>query len=369
VTDKKSAGTAHNPSWSGTTASEWTGSVPAQSTGLTPSTTYAIPAFDAAGNALPAPDTTPPITPANLAANLISAPQINLSWTDSIDNVGVTGYLLERCQNAGCSNFAQIAAPTATNYSDTALVAETSYSYRVRAKDAAGNLSPYSNTATTTTLTAAPTAITFVQMNHRTPFTSQTQVVVPYTLAQTAGNLNIVVVGWNDTAASVISVTDSNKNVYARAVGPTQFAGYATQSIYYAKNIIGAASGANSVTVSFSAGAMRPDIRILEYAGLDTVNPVDVTAGNVGNTANTDSGLVSTRSATELLFGANTVFTSVPGPGSGYIARIVTNPDGNIAEDRPVATIGSYRATAPLNAAGPWIMQLVTFRAPGQLAH
>jgi hypothetical protein len=292
-----------------------------------------------------------------------------LSWTASTDNVGVTNYLIERCQNAECSNFAQIAAPTATNYSDMALAAGTSYSYRVCARDAAGNLSPYSNTATTTTLTAAPTAITFVQANYGTRLTSQTQVVVPYTAAQTAGNLNIIVVGWNDTTASVVSVTDSNKNVYAPAVGPTQFAGYATQSIYYAKNIAGTAAGMNSVTVSFSAAAVRPDIRILEYAGLDTVNPLDVTAGNMGNTENTDSGFVTTRSATELLFAASTVFTSVPGPGSGYIARIVTNPDGNIAEDRPVAAIGRYRSTAPLNAAGPWIMQLVTFRAPGQLTH
>ena len=41
-----------------------------------------------------------------------SSSQINLSWTASTDNVGVTGYLVERCQGAGCTNFAQIATPT-----------------------------------------------------------------------------------------------------------------------------------------------------------------------------------------------------------------------------------------------------------------
>ena len=44
----------------------------------------------------------------------------------STDNVGVTGYRIERCQGAGCTNFAQIAAPTGTGttYSDTSAAAQ-----------------------------------------------------------------------------------------------------------------------------------------------------------------------------------------------------------------------------------------------------
>ena len=37
-----------------------------------------------------------------------STTQINLGWTASTDNVGVTGYRVERCQGAGCTNFAQV---------------------------------------------------------------------------------------------------------------------------------------------------------------------------------------------------------------------------------------------------------------------
>src|SRR2546421_10975363 len=70
----------------------------------------------------------------------------SLSWTVSTDNVGVTGYRVERCQGAACSNFAQIAAPTTSAFNDTGLTASTSYSYRVRATDAAGNLSTFSLT-------------------------------------------------------------------------------------------------------------------------------------------------------------------------------------------------------------------------------
>ena len=95
----------------------------------------------------PPSDTTPPTAPSGLAATAISSSQINLSWTASTDNVGVTGYRIERCQGAGCSNFGQIAAQTALTYSDNTLGANTSYRYRVLAVDAATNLSPYSNIA------------------------------------------------------------------------------------------------------------------------------------------------------------------------------------------------------------------------------
>ena len=64
---------------------------------------------------------------------------------------------MERCQGSGCTAFAQIASVADTTYSDTSLAAATSYSYRVRATDAAGNLSGYSTTATTTTLAADTT--------------------------------------------------------------------------------------------------------------------------------------------------------------------------------------------------------------------
>lgn len=100
-------------------------------------------------------DTESPTVPTNLSATTISNSQINLSWTASTDNVGVTGYLIERCQGAGCSNFSQIGTPTGTTYNDTGLSASTSYSYRVRAIDAVPNYSGYSSTATAITQAAS----------------------------------------------------------------------------------------------------------------------------------------------------------------------------------------------------------------------
>ena len=102
-------------------------------------------------------DTQAPTAPTNLSATAVSNTQVNLSWTASTDNVGVTNYLVERCQGASCSNFAQIATPATTSYNDTGRTASTTYRYRVRAQDAVPNFSAYSGIASATTPAAPDT--------------------------------------------------------------------------------------------------------------------------------------------------------------------------------------------------------------------
>lgn len=112
-------------------------------------------------------DTTPPNVPANLAASVVSSTQIDLTWNASADagGSGLSGYRLERCQGVGCTNFAQIVQQSGRTYSNTGLSASTTYRYRVRAYDAAGNTSGYSSiiqSATSADITApsAPTGLT-----------------------------------------------------------------------------------------------------------------------------------------------------------------------------------------------------------------
>src|SRR6267378_205841 len=212
---------------------------------------------------------------------------------------------------------------------------------------------------------AQSSTIAYVQSNYAAPQTPQTTVAVPYTAAQTAGNLNVVVVGWNDSTATVLSLNDTSGNIYFPALTPTVQSGTASLVIYYAKNIAAAVAGANSVTVTFALAANFSDIRIAEYSGLDPVNPLDVAVGAQGNNATSSSGAVTTTNANDLLVGANMVQTMTTGPGSGYTNRVITTPDGDILEDRLVTAIGSYAATAPVSPSGQWIMQVVAFRAAG----
>jgi hypothetical protein len=201
-------------------------------------------------------------------------------------------------------------------------------------------------------------SIAFVQVNAATPQTPTSAVVMNYTVPQTAGNLNVVVVGWNDTTSTVSGVSDSRGNSYSQAGTMVTGAGI-RQAIYYAKNIVG---GSNTVTVTFNQAAPYVDVRILEYSGLDTSNPLDVTAGAAGSGTAASSGAATTTSANELIFGAGTTTNAFTAAGSGYTMRILTSPDKDIAEDQVAAAAGSISATAT-GLSGAWIMQMATFRA------
>jgi hypothetical protein len=206
-------------------------------------------------------------------------------------------------------------------------------------------------------------AIGFVQVNSAVPQTPQTSVSVAYTVAQTAGDLNVVIVGWGSSTATVGTVTDSSGNVYQLAVGPTVYSdqsGTTQQSIYYAANI--AAAGANTVTVTFTTAAAWPDIRILEYSGIATTSPLDVTAGAAGSSTSASSGPATTTVMNGLIVGADDTWTHTTGPGSGFTSRVITSPDGDIAEDKITTTVGSYTATAPISPSGPWVMQMAAFK-------
>ena len=199
----------------------------------------------------------------------------------------------------------------------------------------------------------------FVHGSSSSPQTPQTSVSVAFHSTQFAGDLNLVVASWNDSTSHIQSVTDTAGNTYVLATGPTVNASW-TQAIYYAKNIV--ASTTNTVTVTFSAAANYPDIRIAEYSGLDLVNPIDTTVTGQGNGTTSNSGNLTTTNAHDLLVAANVVETWTNGAGSGYMARIVTSPDGDILEDKLVTSTGTYNATAPLLYSGHWIMQLIAFR-------
>ena len=54
------------------------------------------------------PDTAAPSQVSGLGASAVSSSRIDLSWSAASDNVGVTGYEIERCQGAGCSSFAAV---------------------------------------------------------------------------------------------------------------------------------------------------------------------------------------------------------------------------------------------------------------------
>ena len=96
--------------------------------------------------------------------------------------------------------------------------------------------------------------------------------------------------------------------------------------------------------MTFNAATPFVDVRIAEYAGLDRVNPLDVTASAGGDNAQPNSGAATTGSARELLVGAGTTTGQFTGAGSGYTPRIITSPD---ATSSKTGSSQAPAATAP----------------------
>lgn len=91
-------------------------------------------------------DQQPPTAPANLRSTAVTASSISLAWDASIDNVGITGYDVYE----GSGIVGSVSGTTLV-FTHNGLTADTTHSYTVKAKDAAGNVSAASNVLTVKT--------------------------------------------------------------------------------------------------------------------------------------------------------------------------------------------------------------------------
>ncbi len=132
-------------------------------TGLSPNSTYyyRVRAYNGVGNSgysnvsSAVTDNIAPAAPSGLTASAVSSSRINISWTDNSSNE--SGFRIERSTNNN-SNYTEISGSLpagTTSFSNTGLNPNTTYFYRVRAYNGAGN-SGYSNETSATT-NAAPT--------------------------------------------------------------------------------------------------------------------------------------------------------------------------------------------------------------------
>lgn len=143
------------------------------------------------GTTPPPADTTAPGAPSNARSTAVTASSVTLAWNASTDNVGVTGY--------NVYNGANLAATvTGTSATVSSLAANTSYTFTVKAKDAAGNLSAASNAVT-------------VKTSGTTPPSDSAAPSVPANLTSTAQTTSSVSLSW---AASTDNVGVTGYEVY-----------------------------------------------------------------------------------------------------------------------------------------------------------
>jgi len=222
-----------------------------QDVGLTPNTsyTYRVAAYDAAGNTSSqsaaasattpaASDVSPPSTPQSLVASAVGPTQVNLSWSASTDNVGVTGYRIFR-------GGVQVGNANGLSFQDVGLSPSTTYSYTVAAFDAAGNTSSPSTAASATTPAAA----------------DATPPSTPLNLVATAAGPTQVNLTWS-TSTDNVAVTGYRIFRNALQVGTSTTASYQdaglTASTTYSYTVSAYDATGNTSPQSAAASATTP---------------------------------------------------------------------------------------------------------------
>jgi RHS repeat-associated protein len=162
--------------------------------------------------------TAPPDAPSNLTATAVSSTRVDLAWTDNSGDEN--NFIVERATGTGSFTTIATLSPNVTTYSNTATVASTSYTYRIRATNSIGN--SYSNTATVITpgpAPSAPTSLTAtaanssqINLSWTDNSTNETEFVVERT--ENGSFVEVATLGANVTTYSDTAVTSTLSNTY-----------------------------------------------------------------------------------------------------------------------------------------------------------
>ena len=288
----------------------------------------------------PAPDTTPPSVPTNLALVSKSSVAALISWTASTDNVGVAGYRVYR-------NGVAVGTAAAVMYLDIGLTPATTYQYTVAAYDAAGNQSAQSAPLSVVTDPPGGTSDT-------------TPPSVPQNLRLVARTTGSISMAW-DASTDNVGVTG-----YSVFRG-TAMAAFVTGTSYTDTGLAPGTTYVYTVTAVDAAlnysGASLPLIAATEALAQDTTPPsvpqnlrlVTRTSSTVGIAwdASTDNvgvaGYLVYRDGVVVHTGAGTSYTDTGlSPGSTYTYRVSAyDAAGNQSAQSAPLTAVTSAADAP----------------------
>jgi chitodextrinase len=323
-------------------------------TGLTAATAYdfSVKAKDAAGNvsassnvinittATPFVDTIAPTAPTALAASGTTETTTNLSWTASTDDVAVTAYEVY-------NGATLVATVSTTTYNVTGLTAATAYTFSVKAKDAAGNVSASSNVINITTATPfvdtiAPTAPTTLAASGTTTSTTN--------LTWTASTDNVSVTGYDVYQGSTLkaTVTATSYNV----TGLTAATAY-TFSVK-AKDAAGNVSASSNV-VNISTLSATLTYCTSQGNSVASEKIGKVVFGSINNTSTGGTGYTNfTSIATNVTSGTANTITITPAWTAtkykeGYAVWIDYNQDGDFADAGELVWSKAASTTTPVS--------------------
>jgi len=255
-------------------------------------------------------DTQPPTAPGNLSASNVTTTSITLQWTASTDNVGVTEYVIYQ----GTASVGSVSGTT-LSFTHTGLTPDMTYSYTVKAKDAAGNVSSSSNSISVKTNVAngpdtqAPTTPTNVTV---TGVTSSS-----VSLSWTASTDNVGVTGYDVYQGTSLALSVTGTTAIVTGLTPNTTYTFKVAAKDAAGNVSPLSTGVNATTAGSGGGGQLPkhtltgywhnfingssniklsdvpsqyDIIVLSFADMDPVKPGGVTFNVDGPLSNALGG-------------------------------------------------------------------------------
>jgi rhamnogalacturonan endolyase len=293
-----------------------------------------------------------PSAPTGLSATAVSAPQIDLAWTDNSTNE--EGFQIERSTNG--VNFGQIwlMGANTTNYSDIGLTSATTYYYRVRSGNLGGQ-SAYSGIASATT--PASIVVTAILPGTSTNSASAPALATSGIFNMNGGNVVVLLVTSENSATTTTIGASFAGQPMIRGVSTNQGAQWA--GIFYLANPV-TTSGTFEITNNVGSGG-------LAYSAIALGNASSVVhtaaLANTASSGNFDL-VYTTQAKGGFVFGAvvNNGF-SASRPGPAYVSgeadqflypTTIVGSSGHLHAYGDVPAAGIYTNTyAIINQTGP----------------
>lgn len=277
------------------------------------------------------PDTTNP-TAATLSASGTTFNSTNLSWSGATDNIGIQNY--DVYQGATV-----IGTTASTSFPVTGLSPSTAYTFRVRTRDLAGNLSPFSNTVNVTTLAGDTTPPTAPVLSASGTTTTTTQLI------WSGATDNVGVVSYNIYVGATLIGNVATSPVTVTGLTPGATYTFTVRALDAAGNISAASNTVTVTTPLFSYCASQGNSIVDEYIGNVQLGSINNTS--VGGTGYTDFTSISTNLS---LGSSNTITITPVWTGTvypeGYAVFIDYNRDGDFLDaDETVYTRAATTAT------------------------
>ncbi|WP_123371944.1 glycoside hydrolase family 9 protein [Cellulomonas sp. PhB150] len=305
----------------------------------------------------PTPDTTAPSVPAGGAASAVTQTGATLSWTASTDTggSGLAGYDVLRVNGTTTT---LVASPTTATTTLTGLTAGTAYSYVVRAKDTAGNVSASSTAITFTTLpaTVPDTTAPSVPAGITASGVTQTGATLTWTASTDTGGSGLVGYEILRVAGTTSTVVASSTTATAALSGLT--AGTAYTYAVRAKDGAGNVSASSTPVTFTTAPVTVPDTTAPSVPGGGTASAITQTGATLSWTASTDTGgsglagydvLRVNGTTTTLVASPTTATTTLTGLTAGtaysYVVR-AKDTAGNVSASSTAITFTTL-PTAP----------------------